>query len=102
MENEMDTITEVISYLRFQQKIYDFEFQNDRLLCRETGESFLPEDLVINKVYRFEGDSSADDMSVLFYLESKSGIKGILVDAFGIYGNEQLEEFLVKIPAKKQ
>lgn len=100
MENEMNTITEVIMSLRENHKIYDFEFLNDNVICRETGEHFTPEDLAINKFFRFEGDSSADDMSILYYLESKSGTQGILIDAFGTYGNPQLEEFIQKISTK--
>ena len=98
MESNMDTITEVISNLKSKFKINDFEYQNDKLICRETGESFKPEELKINNTYRFEGDSSADDMSVMYYIESDSGTKGILIDAFGTYGNAQLEEFVNKIP----
>ena len=90
----MDTLTEVIKYLRKKNKIYDFDFIDDFIICKETGERFSPEDLKINRIYRFEGDSSADDMSILYYLESKSGTRGIITDAFGTYGNPEMENFL--------
>jgi hypothetical protein len=98
MENYMDTITEVISFLRSKFTIHDFEYLNDKLFCKDTRESFNPDELKINRIYRFEGDSSVDDMSILYYLESYSGTKGILIDAFGTYGNAPLEEFISKIP----
>ena len=101
MENEMETLTEVIEYLRAKYKIYNFELENDMLVIKETGEKFRPDELLIIKTYRFEGDSSADDMSILYHLKSKSGTNGILINAFGMYSNPQLDEFIKKIPGKE-
>ena len=98
MENEMETLTEVIEYLSAKYKIYNFELENGILVIKESGEKFRPEELSILKTYRFEGDSSADDMSILYHLKSKSGTNGILINAFGMYSNPQLDEFIIKIP----
>ena len=101
MENKMDTLTEVIEFLRVKFNTFNFELENEFLQCKETGESFRPDELTIVKSYRFEGDSSADDMSILYHLVSKSGTNGILINAFGIYSNPQLDEFIKKIPGIK-
>ncbi len=94
----MSTITEVIEYLRRDNKVYDFEYYDDRFICEETGENFQPEELTIKKTYRFEGDSSADDMSILYFMEAMSGTKGVFADAFGMYADEKISDFISKIP----
>ncbi len=98
----MDTVTDVINFLRKNDVVYDFEFADGKFICRETGESFLPHELTIKKIYRFEGDSSADDMSILYFMESASGTKGIFVDAFGTYADISVSEFIRQIPLKNK
>ena len=94
----MDTLTEVIEFLRAKFTIYNFELENGMLVSKETEEKFRPVELSIIKTYRFEGDSSADDMSILYHLKSESGTNGILINAFGMYSNPQFDEFIKKIP----
>jgi hypothetical protein len=49
-----------------------------------TGETLRPCDLVIREVHRFEGVSDPDDMEILYAIESASGVRGTLADAFGV------------------
>lgn len=98
----MDTISEVMTYLYNKEGAHDFEYKKGVVLCKDTGESFAPEQLKINDIYRFEGDSNVDDMSILYFLESSTGTKGIILDAFGTYGNATLHEFISKIPKEKK
>ncbi len=51
-----------------------------------------PEDFEVDETYRFEGMSSTDDNSVLYAISSKNGLKGLLVDAYGVYAENILEE----------
>jgi hypothetical protein len=98
MENEMKTVVEVINRLREKHYIHDFEVSHHKLICKETGECFDAHEVLIDKTFRFEGDSNPDDMSVLFAVTSNSGTKGILLDAFGTYSNADVSEFIKKIP----
>jgi hypothetical protein len=59
----------------------------DRALRTATGEMLWPRDLVIREVHRFEGVSDPDDTEVLFAIESVSGVRGTLADAFGVYAD---------------
>jgi len=54
-----------------------------------------PEDFLIDEFYRFEGMSSADDNSIVFAISSKNGLKGVLVDAYGVY-SESLNEAMIQ------
>jgi hypothetical protein len=93
----MSTLSQVLVKLREKGYVNDFELIKDRLFSKQTNELFHPEDLVIERYYRFEGDSSADDMSVLYGLRSVSGTLGIIIDAYGTYENNELGEFLSNV-----
>ena len=96
----MTTLSEAIEKARKKGYTNDFLMSAEGFICRETKEKFEPEDLQITKVYRFEGMSDPDDMSILYLMESKSGTKGIFVDAYGTYSDSdgrELAAFLQKI-----
>ena len=54
-----------------------------------------PEDFKVDKIYRFEGMSSTDDNSILYAISSKKELKGLLVDAYGVYA-ENISEAMRK------
>ncbi|MEP7147222.1 MAG: hypothetical protein ABI792_09470 [bacterium] len=93
-ENYMTPLSLVIPEVRSKGYVNDFELIKGRLMSRQTGEIFKPEDLVIERVYRFEGNSNPDDMAVLYGITAQSGTKGIVIDAYGTYDNEELGNFL--------
>jgi hypothetical protein len=90
----MTPLSLVISKLRERGYINDFELISGGMLSRQTNEIFQPAELVIERFYRFEGDSSADDMSVLYAVRAVSGTMGIIIDAYGTYDNDALGDFL--------
>lgn len=91
---EMNSLSEMLDYLHHKGYIYDMEITKDGLFNKDTNEVFKPEDLIIEKVYRFEGESDPADMSVLYGISAKSGTKGTLVDAFGTYQDPFIGDFL--------
>ena len=94
MDNKMKSLSEMLQILHEKGYIHDFEMTDEGLKCKETNEVFKPEDVCIEKVYRFEGDSDPGDMSVLYGIAAKSGTKGTLIDAFGTYDDQNISEFL--------
>jgi hypothetical protein len=79
---------------------YDKEFSicEEGLRCLNTGEIFQPEDVKILEHQRFEGTSDPDYMAILYIIETKNGLKGSVVDAFGVYANPELFDFMKKVP----
>lgn len=107
-ENYMPTLVKILDQLKEKGYTADFILTAEGLLSKNTNEVFKSSDLVIDKVYRFEGDSSADDMSVMYAISSGNGsprgagTKGVLIDAYGTYENEELAEFLKSVKAIEQ
>ncbi|MDG3583372.1 MULTISPECIES: phosphoribosylpyrophosphate synthetase [Galbibacter] len=50
--------------------------------------------------YRFEGITNPDDSSVLYVIETSSGEKGLLVDAYGAYAGNVPREMIEKLKLK--
>ncbi|HAA15583.1 MAG TPA: phosphoribosylpyrophosphate synthetase [Cytophagales bacterium] len=98
MEYPETTLSETLNLLRKEGYLYDFNLRENLLHCSHNGEAFGPEDLVIDRVFRFEGDSNPDDAAVLYAISSpKVGLKGVLVDGFGISSNEDQHTWLAQV-----
>ncbi|WP_027376919.1 hypothetical protein [Kaistella palustris] len=75
--------------------------EDNKMVLGKDEKTYQPEDLVIVKSYRFEGDSNPDDNSVLYLLEDKDGELSTLLDSYGAdsnYSGEEFDNFLRKIP----
>ncbi|MGE5498551.1 MAG: hypothetical protein ACM3Q2_10790 [Syntrophothermus sp.] len=97
---QMNTLSQVMNKMREKGYEHDFQMSDIGLLCKKTNEVFRPEEVVINGVYRFEGESNPEDMSVLYTIESNTGTKGLLIDAYGANSSEngfEYAEFIKKI-----
>jgi hypothetical protein len=82
-----------------QEKGFTEEFQitSKGLKALNSGNIYKPDDLKILEHYRFEGITNPDDEAVMYAVETKDGLKGIIVDAFGIYANIELSDFMKNV-----
>ncbi|HZW38032.1 MAG: phosphoribosylpyrophosphate synthetase [Syntrophothermus sp.] len=100
----MTTLSEVMNIQRDKGFHDDFEMKAHVFIHKQSGKEYKPEDLKIVKVFRFEGNSDPNDMSVLYLIESKDNKKGMLVDAFGTYSDtnaDKLADFIKNIPMER-
>lgn len=95
--NTYTTLVEALQSLQERGFTLNFEFIETALQDKDSGEHFDPEDLALVEHHRFEGESSADDMAIVYALESADGRRGLLVDAFGTYANTALGDFLQRV-----
>ncbi len=97
MNNQYNTLSEAIELLKRKGFSHDFRV-NDQGELIETGEeSFEPSQVKLVEFHRFEGTSDPADMSIVYVLETDSGIKGTVVDSFGVDGSELISEFMNKV-----
>jgi hypothetical protein len=76
---------------------HDFMICPDGLKDEDSGKIYKPEDIKIIDHFRFEGISDPDDMSILYTIISKEGVKGTVIDAFGTYSNRDLMGFMKQV-----
>lgn len=82
-----DTLSQAIKDLKNQGYTYDFNLEEKELCCQALDKTFPPKEFKVVGSYRFEGMSNPDDNSVLYVIETSSGEKGTLVDAYGTYAD---------------
>jgi hypothetical protein len=90
-----DTLTEAINDLRKRGYVHDFNLHTEWLECQSLNLQLKPADFHVDEVHRFEGLNNPDDSTILFAIQSPDGIKGILVDAYGVY-SEALSSEMIK------
>jgi hypothetical protein len=74
-----------------------FTLSGEALRGANSGRTFRPGELVILDYRRFEGISDPDDMSIVYAIAAEGGIRGTLVDAFGVYADPRVGAFLEEV-----
>ena len=82
-----DTLSEAIFSLKNQGYTQDFNLHPDWIECPPLKLKLAPEQFHVDQVHRFEGMTSPDDSAILFAVSSSAGVKGLLVDAYGLYAD---------------
>ncbi len=85
---------------KIDEKGFTDEFQivnADSILCITNQQVYQPHEVSVVNYYRFEGPSNPDDMSIIYVLETTDGRKGTLTDAYGIYANNTIGEFMNQV-----
>ena len=89
---------------RLEQKGYNTQFrvEKNKLVSLTTGKKYKADDVVAANFFSFEGNSNPDDMSILYAIETTDGNKGTLVDAFGLYSDDDTGEFMKEVEIHKK
>ena len=93
----MNTLSEAVESLARRGFTEHFGVRDDRLHGFESGRTFGANDVTICEYERFEGVSDPDDMAIVYAIESSSGARGTLVDAFGVYSNPAISAYLARV-----
>ncbi len=92
-----DSLSEAIENLRVRGYAEDFNLKSFCLTCPRLNLELRPEQFTIDETYRFEGQSNPDDSSVIYAVSSNPDLKGILVDAYGVYAESLTPEMAQKL-----
>ena len=95
-----DTVSEAVNGLKQRGFSIDFNLEENQIVCNEG--KFNPEDFEIVEVHRFEGDSDPGDEAVVYGIESKNGLKGVLVSGYGISADPMSAELAKKLNMNTQ
>ena len=82
-----ETLSGAINSLQQRGYNQDFNLHPEWIECPSLKLRLAPEEFHVDEVHRFEGMTNPDDSSILFAISSTSGLKGLLVDAYGVYAN---------------
>ena len=80
-----ETLTEAIRELKKRGYVHDFNIHPEWIECPPLKLKFGPNEFHIDEVHRFEGMTDPDDSAVLYAVNSWAEVKGLIVDAYGVY-----------------
>ncbi|RRQ50731.1 phosphoribosylpyrophosphate synthetase [Maribacter algicola] len=92
MEKSYKSLSEAINELKKEGFSEDFNLCDVGIENKAKRNIHKTVDLNVLKYYRFEGQTNPDDSTILYVIETSTGERGLLVDAYGVYaGNVSLE-----------
>jgi hypothetical protein len=95
------TVSEAVVGLKKRGYSIDFNLGFDRVTMGKPLFSLASDKFEITEVYRFEGETNPDDEAVVYAIESRDGIKGILVNGYGVSTNAVSDEMIKQLSFRR-
>lgn len=95
-----DTVTEAVNDLEKRGYTTNFSLwpETECMVCRETSLSLSPGEFEIDELYRFEGMTDPGDEMIVMAISSKEHmVKGVVVNAFGMYSDSLTEKITKRL-----
>lgn len=97
----MTTLSEILKKLKSEGYTTDFNLKGNCLECAENSLQVHPEDFVVDRIFRFEGESDPGDEAIIYAISSeKYDVKGTLVNSYGVYSDDITEELVRALTIK--
>ncbi|WP_339628033.1 phosphoribosylpyrophosphate synthetase [uncultured Maribacter sp.] len=97
MKNSYSSLSIAIQDLQKEGYTADFNLCNTGIEHKHMKCIYSASELNVVKFYRFEGMSSPDDNTILYVIETTTGEKGLLVDAYGMYAGNVPRDLIEKL-----
>ena len=96
--DEMKTLASCLNKITKDGYAENFTVTEDgHLRSLETDKLYNPDDVHIINFFRFEGASDPSDSAILYVIETSDGAKGSLTDAYGMYADPQIDQFIKEV-----
>lgn len=93
--DSMNTVAEILNKLYKKGYTIDFNQHYPQGIAEKDLPQLCPEDFVVDKHYRFEGESDPGDEAIIYAISSiKHQLKGVLVNGYGISSDQFVNELI--------
>ncbi|HZF64063.1 MAG TPA: hypothetical protein VEZ55_06260 [Chitinophagaceae bacterium] len=75
----------------------DFKITEKGMEGLHNKKMYQPSDVKIVNFFRFEGPSDPEDEAVLYVIEAEDGTKGTLIDAYNLYSDPLIGDFVKEV-----
>jgi hypothetical protein len=99
---EMSEMDKLLRKLEGQGYLDQYKVEKGKLHDLSNDKKYKAKDVKALNFYRFEGNSNPDDMSILYAIETVDGRRGTLIDAYGLYADEELGKFMKEVEINKK
>lgn len=77
--------------------IEDFKVTDNGLEALQTGTRYKADEVSVINFFRFEGASDPEDNAILYVIQTIDGLKGTLIDAYGLYNDQRISQFIGQV-----
>lgn len=100
--SEIDTVSQTLERLYHKGYTEDFRATEGTLRLMPADIAVDPDDIVVDKIYRFEGETNLDDEAVIFALNCpQHHCKGTYLVAFGPMMDQEDSLMVQRLHKKK-
>ncbi len=93
-----DPVLECLSLWKEKGFTTEFQIKSAGLFALNNSHRYYEAtEIKIVEHFRFEGDSDPDNSAIIYVVETADGLKGTVIDAFGIYADSFLSDFMKKV-----
>ncbi len=93
-EDKMQTVAGALRLFNGRGFDREMSVERGRLHVSGTARTYGPQEVRVREHRRFEGVSDPADTSVVYAIETVDGVRGTLVDAYNVYADPALGDFL--------
>lgn len=100
-----ETVVEAVQDLKRRGYTVDFNLGDDQTNETESPAHQIvihPDAFEIRETHRFEGMSDPNDSAVVYAIEAQNGVKGILVNGYGIYDDPSASTLIADLPVRHE
>ncbi|PHQ31302.1 MAG: phosphoribosylpyrophosphate synthetase [Leeuwenhoekiella sp.] len=97
MKNTYSSLSKAIEDLKDKGYDTDFNLVDDGIESKHLKKTWNAGQIEVEDAFRFEGMTNPGDNSVLYVINTDSGEKGLLVDAYGAYSGQISQEMIQKL-----
>jgi hypothetical protein len=98
----MKSLTSCLNKMVVDGYTEDFRVEEEGLKSLKTEKIYRPHEVNVVNFFRFEGVSDPEDMAILYVIETSDGVKGTLVDAYGTYSDQNVNQFMLEVDKIKK
>ena len=97
MKDDLSPMVDIVNKLHHEGYTVQFTADKSGIISSATQKHYGASKVCIRHFYRFEGESSADDNSIVYAIETNSGEKGTLIDSYGAYSDPHVSRFIREV-----
>src|SRR5947208_3470895 len=98
----MTDLEKCLNKLESQGYTDQYKVEKGKLLDLTIDKKYKAKDVKAVNFFRFEGITDPEDMSILYAIETSDGRKGTLVDAYGMYSDDDTGAFMQAVEVNKK
>lgn len=98
----MKSLTSCLNKMMNDGYTENFKLTESGLESSTRQYNYKPEEIKVVNFFRFEGESDPGNNAIIYIIETTDGIKGTLVDSYGVNNDSRLSNFLQDVDLKKK